>query len=124
MKITTTLRHVIQDRPTIALWVANLLIVVITIIIAGLQIRPSELNVPTRYTTFGVTHIYNESWYYLVGFLCFMIAMFVLHTLIMLKLYDRKGILAARLFMTISAIPVIISSFYLSAIVGVASLLQ
>lgn len=124
MKITAALRHVVQDRPTIALWVANLIVVVITIIIAGLQIRPSELNIPTRYTTFGVTHIYNDSWYYLVGFLCFMIAMFILHTLIMLKLYDRKGILAARLFMAITAISVIISSFYLTAIVGVASLLQ
>ena len=119
-----TFKHIVRDRPIVFLWMFNLFIVVITLIAAAFHIKPSELNIPTRYTTFGTTHIYNDAWYYLIGFILFLIAATVLHALITVKLYDQKGALFARIFSTLTIMVSIIAIFQITAIIGVASLLQ
>lgn len=126
MKIKLVIRHAITDRPLVISWLVLLLATIVVATIFAIQIRVSELNIPVRYTAFGVgiTHIYNDTWYYLLNFIIFLIGGFIIHTFIALKLFSQKGTVLARLFMHTSVILIIIEYFLISAVLGIASLSQ
>ena len=68
--------------------VALALAFLIYIIIA---VRPSDLQLVTHYTAFGVTHLYRDQWFYLLSFAGFAVIAAFLHVAIALKLYLTKG---------------------------------
>lgn len=57
----------------------------------GLSIRPSELQLISHYSAFGLTHLYRDQWYYLLVFLAFDIVAAVFHTIISIKLLIIKS---------------------------------
>lgn len=126
MKIQLVVKHALRDRPLVISWLVLLLASLIISIIFAIQIRPSELNIPTRYTAFGtgITHIYNETWYYLLNFVIFIIGSFFLHSFIALKLYSQRGTVLARLFLHTSIGLLIVGYFLISSVLGIASLSQ
>lgn len=126
MKVQLVLKHAISDRPFVISWLILLVTTLVIAIIFATQIRPSELNIPVRYTTFGVgiTHIYNDTWYYLLNFIIFIVGSFVLHTFIALKLFLQKGTVFARLFIHLSIVLLVVEYFLISSVLGIASLSQ
>jgi hypothetical protein len=54
-------------------------------------VRPSELQLVTHYTAYGVTHLYRDQWFYLLGFAGFGILVALLHISLAIKLYITKG---------------------------------
>lgn len=105
-------------------WIAFAAVLILGIILTAFQIRPSELNIPTRYTAYGTTNIYNDAWYYLISFIVLMLFTLVAHTLIGMKLFDQKGIVPARAFMVISIAIAIMMVILVNSVLGVATLLQ
>lgn len=126
MKVQLVLKHAISNRPLVISWFVLLLATLIIAVVFAMQIRASELNIPVRYTAFGVgiTHIYNDTWYYLINFIIFIAGSFVLHTFISLKLFLQKGAVFARLFIHLSILLLAIEYFLISSVLGIASLSQ
>lgn len=126
MKLQLVVKHALTDRPLIISWLVLLLATLIISIIFAIQIRPSELNIPNRYTAFGIdiTHIYNDTWYYLLNFIIFIIGSLVLHTFIALKLFSGHGATLARFFLHTSIGLLVIEYFLISSVLGLASISQ
>ena len=126
MKVKPVLKHAMSDRPFVISWLVLLLATLIITIVFSTQIRASELNLPVRYTAFGVgiTHIYNDTWYYLLNFIIFICGSLVIHTFIALKLFLQKGTVFARLFIHLCTTLLIVEYFLISSVLGIASLSQ
>lgn len=124
MNIRQYLTSLFSDRATVFVQIALGLIVITAAVVIAFQIHPSELNIPVRYTTYGTTNIYADSWYYLASFVVFLIAIFALHVALTAKLSRVKGTQIGQFFMAITTIVVIISLFWIGSILGVATLLQ
>ena len=56
-----------------------------------IAVRPSELQLVTHYTAYGVTHLYRNQWFYLLSFGAFAILVAFLHISLAIKLYITKG---------------------------------
>jgi len=69
---------------TVVLALAFLLYIVLTV-------HPSELQLVTHYTAYGVTKLYRDQWFYLFGFGIFGLMVAFLHTTLAVKLYVTKG---------------------------------
>jgi hypothetical protein len=126
MKVKLVLKHAISDRPLVISWFVLLMATLIIAVVFATQIRASELNIPIRYTAFGVgiTHIYNDTWYYLLNFIFFIVGSLVVHTFIALKLFLQKGTVFARLFIHLSIILLLVEYFLISSVLGIASFSQ
>jgi hypothetical protein len=61
------------------------------IIYLAIVVRPSDLQLVTHYTAYGVTHLYRDQWFYLLSFVGFAILVAFLNTAIAIKLYLTKG---------------------------------
>ena len=126
MKVQLVFKHAIRERSLVISWLALLVASIVISIIFAIQIHASELNIPIRYTAFGVgiTHIYNDTWLYLLNFIIFIIGSLILHTLITLKLFSQRGVILARLFLHTCLVLLVIEYFLISAVLGLASLSQ
>jgi hypothetical protein len=91
MKATllTTIKHLLTDRFMTTLIVALLLTGVAYALYVGLTLQPSDLQVATRYTSFGNTHFYRNKWYYLISFAVFGLVVAGMHAAVAVKLYGR-----------------------------------
>lgn len=54
-------------------------------------VKPSDLQLVTHYTAFGVTHLYRDQWFYLLSFVGFAVITAFLHVAIAIKIYITKG---------------------------------
>jgi len=61
-------------------------------------VHPSDLQLVTHYTAFGVTHLYRDQWFYLLTFIGFAMLVAFLHITISIKLYVTKGSPLAIMF--------------------------
>ena len=86
-----TFQTTIRDRAYVTPLVLGVFLVIALLILGAFNIRPVELQVPVRYTSYGITNFYNEPWYYQLTFMIFGIGVLVMHTLVGLKLYEKKG---------------------------------
>jgi hypothetical protein len=86
-----TFQASLKDRSYLTPLVIGAVIVIILLIMGAFQIRPSEVQVPVRYTSFGITNFYRHQWFYQFTFLFFGLLVYVLHTMMGLKLYQKKG---------------------------------
>jgi xanthine/uracil permease len=55
----------------------------------GLSLAPTDLQIATRYTSFGGTQYYRNKWYYLLSFAVLGIVVVVSHLGLMVKLTAR-----------------------------------
>lgn len=124
MHIKENLQLVLADRGYLAAIVALLVVTVLILILGAVNIRPSELQVPVRYTSFGITNFYRDKWYYLLAFLLFAIAVAVFHVLIGIKLYALKGRGIAVSFVWLSVVLLSVASVSIYAVFRVVSLSQ
>ncbi len=122
MNIGHILQKLVDDRAFMASWFVLLFSTVITTITLALQIHPSDLNTQTRYTAFGDVQIYSNPWYHLLPIVLFGLTVFILHTLIAIKIFLTKSNHLARLFLWVSIVIVVVSMIIGLAVLGLASI--
>lgn len=64
---------------------------VISAISIGLLIHPSELQLVSHYSAFGIIHLYRDQWFYLLVFVLFVLVVAVLHIIMSIKIMLIKG---------------------------------
>lgn len=94
MIITTikdSLKELITNRYLTVLTIVILVLMVLFVSYILLAVRPSELQLVTHYTAYGVTHLYRNQWWYLLSFAAFGILVALFHIILAIKLYITKG---------------------------------
>ena len=89
--IFKSLKELIADRYLLVVISTMLLLSFVFAIILGFSIHPSELQLVSHYSTFGITHIYRDQWFYLLVFVIFEIVVSSLHAILSIKILVTKG---------------------------------
>ena len=92
------LKELITNRYLTILSLVLLLLSIGFVIYIALVVRPSDLQLVTHYTAYGVTHLYRDQWFYLYSFAGFAVLTAFLHIAIAIKLYITKGHPLALMF--------------------------
>jgi len=96
--IKESLKQLIADRYLLVLVVLMILLAIVLSVFIGLSISPSERQLVSHYSAFGITHFYFDQWFYLLSFIFFELAVAVLHSIIAIKLLIVKGHSMAIMF--------------------------
>lgn len=94
-----SIKELLTNRYLTTLSVILILLTVAFVIYIAITVRPSDLQLVTHYTAFGVTHLYRDQWFYLLSFIGFAILMAFLHIAIAIKIYITKGHPLAIMFL-------------------------
>jgi hypothetical protein len=89
--IIESFKRVLSDRALFILLIILVLFAIIFAIIIGVMIHPSDLQLITHYSAFGMSHIYRSQWFYLYVFVVFELIVASLHTVLAIKLLVTKG---------------------------------
>ncbi len=96
--IITSLKELFTNRYLTVLTLVILVLTIGFVIYISLTVRPSELQVVTHYTAYGVTHLYRDQWFYLLSFGVFALLVAFMHIAISIKIYITKGHPLALMF--------------------------
>lgn len=96
--IIQSFKELVADRYLLVLLSALIILALSFAIVIGLSIHPSERQLISHYSAFGITHFYFDQWFYLFTFMFFGIAVAVLHVIIAIKLLLIKGHSIAIMF--------------------------
>lgn len=113
-------KTLIKDRPVLVALGTLLVASIGTMVYFLVKLNPSDLQVSIRYTTFGTEHIYAAHWTYMLSFAGFCLAILVLHTLIIKKLYATKNRRFALFFSWCSVALVVMALVVLYKILNIA----
>lgn len=89
--IKESFKKLIDDRYLLVLSIFTFVLAIVFIVIVLMSIKPSELQLVSHYSAFGVTHLYRDQWFYLYVFAAFQIITMLFHILISVKLLVIKG---------------------------------
>lgn len=89
--LKTSLKELLTNRYMTVLTVVLLVLTLAFVIYIFTAVRPSELQLVTHYTAFGVTHLYRDQWFYLLSFAAFGLIVAFIHIAIALKVFMMKG---------------------------------
>jgi len=96
--IKESLKQFVADRYLLVLVSVLVLLALSFAITIGLSVHPSELQLVSHYSAFGVTHFYFDQWFYLLVFVVFGVIVAVLHSIIAIKLLTVKSSSFAAMF--------------------------
>ena len=85
------IKELLTNRYLTVLSIILVLLSVGLIIYIAATVHPSDLQLVTHYTAFGVTHLYRDQWFYLLSFIGFAVLVAFFHIAIAIKLYVAKG---------------------------------
>lgn len=94
MFITTlkeSLKTLFTNRYLTVLSITLLVLALLYVVYIAIAVRPSELQLVTHYTAFGVTQLYRDQWWYLLGFAVFGVVTALIHIALAIKMYIVKG---------------------------------
>lgn len=86
-----SLKKLYADRYLLALVICMILLAISCVIIIGLNVHPRDLQLPSRYSAYGITHFYTSQWFYLLVFVIFGLISAAFHSAIAVKLLITKG---------------------------------
>lgn len=89
--LTTSLKELFTNRYLTVLCTVLILLTIGFVTYIGFSVHPSELQLVTHYTAFGVTHLYRDQWFYLLSFAAFALLAAFFHVAIAIKIYLVKG---------------------------------
>ena len=124
MKIKDIFLKAIKNRSFLIAGIVAGLPMLATLILGAIHIRPNELQVPLRYSAFGITNIYREQWYYEFLFVGFVVVATFSAYVIALKLYSAKSVKFAVYFLWFIFVVLTIALIMLVAIFRVISVVQ
>jgi len=81
----------IIDRHLTSVFIVMILLALAVTIYMLLRLHPSELQLVSRYSSFGTTHFYREQWFYLFLFAAFAWVVAFAHIALSRKTYDLSG---------------------------------
>ena len=84
--IQSSFKQLIAERPVFLLCLTILLGGIIYITYVAINLSPTDLQLATRYTSYGETQFYRNKWYYLLSFVGFGIVYIVAHIGMVTKL--------------------------------------
>jgi len=96
--IVKSLKSLVADRYLLILVSTLFLVAIIFAVTTSLAIHQSEIQLVSHYSSFGITHIYRDQWFYLISFVLSGIIFTILHIIIAIKLLVVKGRLFAVMF--------------------------
>jgi len=89
--ITHSIKELVTNRYLTVLSLVTIFLAIAFVIYIGIVVRPSELQLVTHYTAYGVTHLYRDQWFYLLSFGAFAIIVAFINIAIALKVFLTKG---------------------------------
>jgi hypothetical protein len=89
--ISHTFKELITNRYLTVLSGITVILAIAFVIYIGIVVRPSELQLVTHYTAYGITHLYRDQWFYLLSFGGFAIIIAFLNVAMSLKVFLTKG---------------------------------
>jgi hypothetical protein len=84
------IQQVINDRLLLLLTIGSTILGLIIIVSSVLRLETSDVQLPVRYSEYGLTTLYREQWYYLLTFVGFGIVLLA-HPLLTAKLLQQKS---------------------------------
>lgn len=90
-KIKDSFKELLTNRYLTVLAAFTALLALALVIYIATTVRPSELQLVTHYSVYGVTHLYRDQWFYLLSFAVFGVLVAIIHTGLAIKLYINKG---------------------------------
>lgn len=117
-----TLTLAVKDRLLLIMILIGGLLALILIANSLFHIRPSDVQVPVRYSAYGVTNLYRDQWFYLMTFIGAGLLILIAHPLITLKLLQEKGREYAIGFAAMTILLGIIAVLLASAVFRVVSI--
>ncbi len=120
--IRSAFSQALSDRKLLLLLLALFIGGVGYIIYVALSLNASDLQLATRYTSFGETHLYRSKWYYLLSFIGFGLIFLVAHTGMTIKLYVSEMKQLAYAFAWLSLIVLGLLIYYTYSVLGIAYL--
>lgn len=112
--IKSALGDLVRNKYLTILAVLTVVIAAAYIVYILFTVRPSELQLVTHYTAYGVTHLYRDQWFYLLTFGLFGVIAAIFHISVAIKMNMVKGGSMAILFAWMG-IGVIILAWVMSA---------
>ncbi len=124
MQIKQTFKTAFTDRGFLIAWLVGAVIFLAILIMCAVEIRPSDLQVPIRYSAFGITNIYRAQWYSELAMVGFAVLMMVIHTFLGVRLYSLKDRRYAIAFQWLTVVLLAITFLILLAIFRVISIVE
>lgn len=84
-------QKLVSDRYLLFILSLSMVLFVIFSVSISLSIQPSELQLVSHYSAYGITHLYRDQWFYLLVFVFFQLVVFLMHLFIAIKLLTVKG---------------------------------
>lgn len=117
--IQQSLQLLITDRYLLVLCSSLLLLAVGFATFVGFSVHPSEIQLVSHYSAFGVTHLYRDQWYYLLTFGAFGLFVALIHIILAIKLFMVKGHSLAIMFVWLGVAVVLLAWVTTSAVINV-----
>jgi hypothetical protein len=88
MKIREAFKLAMRTRSFWLMGVVSLSLVVITILVTLLSLRVTSINIPIHYSDYATQFFseFNDKWYYLIAFIAFVVAVFVINLFLVAKM--------------------------------------
>ncbi|HEU4830982.1 MAG TPA: hypothetical protein VFS65_02320 [Candidatus Saccharimonadales bacterium] len=96
--IKESLKLLVADRYLLVLLSFLVLLALAFVSYIVVSVRPSELQLVSHYSAFGITHLYRDQWFYLLVLGLFGLVAAALHVAISMKLLVVKGRTLAIMF--------------------------
>lgn len=109
----------IADRYLLVLSGVLALLAISFAVYIGLNVRPSELQLVSHCSAFGVTHLYRDQWYYLLTFGVFGLFAAIIHIILAVKLLTVKGHSLAILFAWLGIAAIILAWMTAYAVINI-----
>ncbi len=93
-----SIKELLTNRQLTALSILTILLAISLSIYIFVRVQPSDLQLVTHYTAYGVTHLYRDQWFYLYSFVGFALLAAFFHIALSIKLYVTKGSPLAIIF--------------------------
>ncbi len=86
-----SIKELLTNRYLTVLSIVLIVLSAAFVLYIALSVHPSDLQLVTHYTAYGVTHLYRDQWFYLLTFAVFAVLVAFFHIAIAIKLYITKG---------------------------------
>ena len=119
--IQSSLRQLVAHRYLLVLNAVIVLLALAFAVYVAVSVRPSELQLVSHYSAFGVTHLYRDQWFYLLAFGLFGLFAAAIHGALSVKLLVVKGPSLAVAFAWIGIFTILMAWVTAAAVINVWS---
>jgi hypothetical protein len=120
-KIKEAAKELFTNRYLTTLSIITVVLAIALVIYVALAVRPSELQLVTHYSVFGITHLYRDQWFYLLSFAVLAVLVAMIHIALAVKLYIHKGHSIALIFAWLGIAIILFAWVTASSIINVWS---